>query len=276
MSTESQLTFSSADPFEPDSSLVDEVRVALNIGPRVGLPDGKTGPDILLLHYTGMANADGALKWLCCAESKVSCHYFIFEDGRIVQSVREADRAQHAGEGAWEGHRDINSRSIGIEIANPGHAGGLPDFPQVQMDAVLRLSQDIVARNGIEPHHVIGHSDMAPHRKEDPGEKFDWTWLAENGVGHLVPPAPEEAGSFFQMGDSGEPVEALQSMLALYGYDLEINGHFDDRTRIVVTAFQRHFRRDKVDGVADLSTIKTLHALLQALPVQAANASAAG
>ncbi|MEO0547437.1 MAG: N-acetylmuramoyl-L-alanine amidase, partial [Pseudomonadota bacterium] len=176
MSPDTPLTFSDEPPFEADSALVDEVRVALNIGPRVNLPEGETGPDILLLHYTGMGSADGALKWLCCRESKVSCHYFIYEDGRIVQSVREADRAQHAGEGAWEGHRDINSRSIGIEIANPGHAGDLPDFPQVQMDAVLRLSRDIIARNGIKPHHVIGHSDMAPHRKEDPGEKFDWDW----------------------------------------------------------------------------------------------------
>jgi len=266
MTTESDLTFSSEAPFDADSALVGEVRVALNIGERVNLPEGETGPDILLLHYTGMGSADGALKWLCCRESKVSCHYFIYEDGRIVQSVRERDRAQHAGEGAWQGHRDINSRSIGIEIANPGHAGGLPDFPDVQMNAVLELSRDIIGRNHIKPHHVIGHSDMAPHRKEDPGEKFDWIWLAQNGVGHSVPPAPMEAGSFFQMGDSGQPVEALQSMLVLYGYDLQINGQFDERTRIVVTAFQRHFRREKVDGVADLSTIKTLHALLQALP----------
>ncbi|MEL6966285.1 MAG: N-acetylmuramoyl-L-alanine amidase [Pseudomonadota bacterium] len=254
---------------QADSSLVNEVRAAVNIGPRVGLPDGQTGPDILLLHYTGMGSAEGALKWLCCEESKVSCHYFIFEDGRIVQSVREADRAQHAGEGAWEGHRDINSRSIGIEIANVGHAGGLPDFPQQQMDAVLALSKDIIARNNILPHRVIGHSDMAPHRKEDPGEKFRWDWLAAHGVGHFVDPFPLESGSFFQLGDQGEPVEALQSMLALYGYDLEITAAFDARTEIVVTAFQRHFRQSKVDGVADLSTIKTLHGLLAALPVPA-------
>ena len=108
------------------------------------------------MHYTGMADAETALKWLCCEESGVSCHYFVYEDGRIVQSVPENRRAHHAGAGAWQGHSDINSRSIGIEIANPGHEGGLPEFPKPQMDAVLRLSLDIIQRNSLEPYCFEG------------------------------------------------------------------------------------------------------------------------
>ncbi len=220
-------------------------------------------PDILLLHYTGMDSAEGALNWLCAEESGVSCHYFVFEDGRIVQLLPERVRAHHAGVSFWQGDSDINSRSIGIEIANPGHSvEPLPHFPQVQMDAVAELSADIIKRNDIRPDLVLAHSDIAPTRKSDPGENFDWAWLASQGVGHYVEPAEIRSGKFFQRGDEGEPVEALQSMLALYGYDVPVSGQFDEQTYLVVTAFQRHFRQSKVDGVADISTIETVHKLL--------------
>ncbi len=248
--------------FEADANCVDTISPAVNYGERRDV----SGPDILLLHYTGMDSEDGALRWLCAEESGVSCHYFVHEDGRIVQLLPERVRAHHAGVGAWEGHHDINSRSIGVEIANAGHAGGLPDFPQIQMDAVARLSLDIVERNGIAARYVLAHSDIAPGRKEDPGEKFDWKWLAGHGVGHWVEPVPVRSGRFLQQGDAGQPVAALQSMLALYGYDIEINEIFDERTATVLTAFQRHFRQKRVDGVADVSTIETLHNLLSALP----------
>ena len=245
--------------FKADSTFVGEIHPAVNFGERVGISE----PDILLLHYTGMDSADGALKWLCCEESGVSCHYYIFEDGRIAQLVPESKRAHHAGKSFWAGDTDINSRSIGIEIVNAGHPGGLPDFPVVQMNSVAKLCRDIIRRHGIDPRLVLAHSDVAPARKEDPGEKFDWKWLADNGVGHHVEPAPVLSGRFFSQGDEGEPVAALQSMLALYGYDVDISGKFDEKTRIVVTAFQRHFRQERVDGVADLSTIETLHRLIK-------------
>ena len=256
--------------FDADSTCVDLISPAVNFGERKpGANSGTPSPDILLLHYTGMDDDErgsGALKWLCCEESGVSCHYFIRPDGEILQLVPESKRAHHAGAGIWEGDPDTNSRSIGIEIVNGGHPADLPDFPDQQMQAVARLSKDIVERHQISPQRVLAHSDIAPGRKLDPGENFDWAWLASEGVGHWVTPAPIRSGRFFQRGDCGEPVEALQSMLSMYGYGLEISGDFDERTQIVVEAFQRHFRQERVDGVADLSTIESLHQLLSALP----------
>ena len=233
-----------------------------NFGERVG---GRS-PDIILLHYTGMETAEGALKWLCAPESQVSCHYFVHEDGRVEQLVREADRAWHAGKSFWQGETDINSASIGIEIANPGHPGGLPDFPDAQVRAVVELCLDCGGRWGIAPERVLAHSDVAPIRKVDPGEKFPWARLHAAGVGHWVEPSAITGGRFFQRGDAGQPVEALQSMLSLYGYGVEIDGIYSERTEGAVAAFQRHFRMERVDGIADFSTIHTLHRLLSALP----------
>jgi N-acetylmuramoyl-L-alanine amidase len=196
----------------------------------------------------------------------VSSHYFVWEDGRVSQLVAEDKRAWHAGASFWKGETDINSRSIGVEIANAGHPGGLPDFPPAQIASVIALCRDIVARHRIAPERVLGHSDVAPVRKVDPGEKFPWQALAEAGIGHHVEPAPISGGRFFQRGDAGPPVEALQAMLALYGYNVPVSGDFCDRTAGVVDAFQRHFRPERVDGVADASTIDTLHRLLRALP----------
>ncbi len=221
---------------------------------------------MLVLHYTGMPSAEGALRWLCDARSKVSCHWFVFEDGRIVRVVDEDRRAWHAGVSSWRGAENLNDRSIGIEIANPGHEHGYRPFPEAQVAAVVDLCADIVARHGIPARNVLAHSDVAPLRKEDPGELFPWDRLAEAGVGHLVAPSPVRGGRFFQAGDRGPPVEALQSMLALYGYGAPVSGTYCDTTTAVVRAFQRHFRPARVDGVADVSTIETLHRLLAALP----------
>ena len=252
--------------FDADSTCVGEVREAVNFGARRGAK--AASPDMLLLHYTGMEDDPGgnrALDWLCCEESGVSCHYLIRENGESVQMVPESKRAHHAGVGSWEGDDDTNSRSIGIEIVNGGHPAGLPSFPADQMKAVVSLSKDIISRHQIVPRRVLGHSDIAPGRKVDPGENFDWAYLAEQGIGHWVNPAPIGSGRYFQQGDQGQPVEALQSMLALYGYGIEVNGEFDENTKIVVDAFQRHFRQERVDGVADISTIETLHLLLKSL-----------
>ncbi len=234
--------------------------------PNIEVRAGGRLPRHLVLHYTGMDSAEKACNWLCQPESKVSCHYLIDEQGGIVQMVGEDMRAWHAGISSWQGETDINSSSIGIEIQNPGHSGGYPDFPQVQMDAVAELSRDIVVRHNIMPHNVLAHSDVAPGRKVDPGEKFDWRFLHQRGVGHWVEPEPVSGGVFLQQGDSGHAVLALQGMLKLYGYGIDARGDYDARTRIVVEAFQRHFRQVRVDGVADHSTVATLHKLLKARP----------
>ncbi|MDQ3557752.1 MAG: N-acetylmuramoyl-L-alanine amidase [Pseudomonadota bacterium] len=226
------------------------------------------GPiDILLLHYTGMpGRAEAALRWLCSPKSQVSCHYFVFEDGRVVQLVPEDRRAWHAGASLWAGEADINSRSIGIEIANHGHPGGLPEYPDAQIEALIALCREIVGHHPIPPHRILAHSDVAPGRKLDPGEHFPWRRLALADIGHWVEPADVEDGRSLRRGDAGPATEAFQAMLALYGYGLALDGRFGPRTEDVVAAFQRHFRPARVAGVADRSTIRTLHRLLIPLP----------
>ncbi|MBN9252732.1 MAG: N-acetylmuramoyl-L-alanine amidase, partial [Mesorhizobium sp.] len=167
--------------FLPDHAGAD-VRVSPNFGPR----EGTRRPDMIVLHYTGMESGQAAEAWLCDPASEVSSHYLVHEDGRIVQMVRESDRAWHAGKSSWRGVTDTNSRSVGIEIVNPGHTLGYPKFPQIQIDAVIDLCRGIVGRHGIAPELVLAHSDVAPGRKVDPGEKFPWPKLFEAGVGHLV------------------------------------------------------------------------------------------
>jgi N-acetylmuramoyl-L-alanine amidase len=244
----------------------DHARAAVWPSPNHGERREGRKPDMILLHYTGMGTAEGALDWLCRDESQVSSHYFVFEDGRVMQLVPEDRRAWHAGKSSWHGATDINSQSIGIEIANRGHPGGLPDFPDAQIESVIELCRDCGDRWAIAAERVLGHSDVAPVRKVDPGEKFPWARLAARGVGHWVEPAPITGGRFFQKGDSGQPIEALQSMLSLYGYATELTGEFSAELEGVVAAFQRHFRPSRIDGIADFSTIDTLHRLLSSLP----------
>lgn len=245
--------------FAPDSSVVAEVMPSPNHGER---KDGRR-PDMIVLHYTGMQGADAALELLRAGGSEVSAHYFVFEDGRIIQLVQEICRAWHAGKAYWAGETDINSCSIGIEIANPGHDHGYPDFPKRQIAAVTALCRSIQARNTIAPVRVLGHSDVAPSRKQDPGEKFPWRALYDSGVGHWVKPAPIiNFDQVFAPGDRGGAVGALQKSLSEYGYGIEVSGEYDATTREVVAAFQRHFRPECVDGVADASTRSTLQELL--------------
>jgi N-acetylmuramoyl-L-alanine amidase len=246
--------------FQPDSSVVADVVPSPTYDER---KDGRA-PDLILLHYTGMQNAQEALERLCSPESKVSSHYFVFEDGRIVQSVQESRRAWHAGVSYWAGETDINSSSIGIEIANPGHDFGYPNFPTRQIAAVIALCRGIIARRGIQLERVLAHSDVAPSRKQDPGEKFPWRLLADSSVGQWVTPSRlSDKGPSFALGHQGDDVRSLQSALADFGYGVPVSGNFDEATRDVVTAFQRHFRPARVDGVADRSTLRTLHKLLE-------------
>lgn len=251
-----------AGVFAPDHEGA-RVRPSPNFGPR---RDGKR-VTTLILHYTGMENGEAAEALLASPESEVSAHYVVHEDGRIVQMVPESERAWHAGKSFWQGETDINSCSIGIEIVNQGPHGDFPDFPDAQIEGVIALCRDICARHSIRPERVLAHSDIAPSRKIDPGEKFPWAWLHRAGIGHWVEPAPIRGGRFLALGDRGQPVEALQSMLALYGYQVPIDGVFGMETEAAIKGFQRHFRSQKVDGVADVSTIETLHRLLSSLPV---------
>jgi N-acetylmuramoyl-L-alanine amidase len=251
--------------FLPDQAGA-EVRASPNFGERRGV----STPDMIVLHYTGMESGAKAEAWLCDPASEVSSHYLVHEDGRIVQMVRERDRAWHAGKSSWHGQTDLNSCSIGIEIANPGHSLGYRAFPKKQIAAVIELCRGIAARHDIRPERVLAHSDVAPGRKVDPGEKFPWKVLAEAGVGLFVQPARIAAGQGLGPGSSGKPVEQLQTQLSRFGYGIEASGIFDERTRTVTAAFQRHFRPRRVDGIADRSTLKTLGSLLDALAADAA------
>ena len=243
-----------------------EVRLSPNHGER------KLGgkPDMIVLHYTGMADAEAAVAKLCSPASEVSAHYVVMEDGYIIQCVPEVRRAWHAGSAVWEGESDINSCSIGIEIANPGHSHGYPDFPKRQIAAVTALCRSIFTRYRIPAWRVLGHSDVAPARKQDPGEKFPWRTLRDAGIGLWVKPAPIVGGTpTFMFGENDPAITEVQMLLAKYGYDIPASGSFDSDTRHVVAAFQRHFRPARVDGAADPSTIVTLKALVAARAAQA-------
>lgn len=243
----------------PDSPHVDALHPSPNIEPR------KPGyrADLLLLHYTGMQSCDKAIGWLANPESKVSCHYVVAEDGRITQMVAEDMRAWHAGQSFWGGVTDINSCSIGIEIHNPGHTQGYPDFPDAQMDALTRLSVDIVTRHRIPKGRVLGHSDVAPQRKIDPGEKFDWQALAAAGVGRWIAPQPiEETGWSFGPGARSEKIADAQHLMRAYGYGIDVTGMLDAATAFTLRAVQLHWRPARVDARLDASTLETLRRLV--------------
>jgi N-acetylmuramoyl-L-alanine amidase len=225
--------------------------------------------DVLLLHYTGMVSGEGAVRWLCNPASQVSSHYVVDEDGRVVQLVDESRRAWHAGRGSWAGETDLNARSVGIEIVNPGHNFGYRAFPEAQIEAVVALCRDILGRHPIPPERVLAHSDTAPLRKEDPGELFPWDRLYAAGIGHWVEPVAIVEGPSFRFGDAGDAVAALQARFRAYGYGLDEAGGFGEETAAVVRAFQRHFRPALVDGIADVSTVATLERLIAALPAAA-------
>ncbi|HTH97754.1 MAG TPA: N-acetylmuramoyl-L-alanine amidase [Stellaceae bacterium] len=213
-------------------------RPSPNHGPRTG----GHAIDILLLHYTGMKNRESALDRLCDPAAEVSCHYLIDEDGTIWNLVDENRRAWHAGEAFWAGSRDINSRSIGIELVNPGHEYGYRSFPAAQMNILAELAKDIMERHQIPRQRVLGHSDVAPQRKMDPGELFDWAWLAARGIG-VFP-------SFAASAPEIEPGLALAEI----GYEI---GHNGPDTGTII-AFQRHFLADRLSGTLDTETCRRI------------------
>jgi N-acetylmuramoyl-L-alanine amidase len=219
-------------------------------------------PSMLVLHYTGMKTGEEAIARLRDPEARVSAHYVVEEDGRVFRLVPEERRAWHAGVSFWRGRRNVNGDSIGIEIVNPGHEWGYRTFPDAQVAAVTALVADIRTRWSIEDRDIVGHSDVAPARKDDPGELFPWKRLAEAGHG-LWAEAPAAPGQPIGEGEEGAAVFALQAGFTRLGYDLPPSGKFDADTTSVVRAFQRHWRPERVDGSADGETRARLIALLR-------------
>lgn len=207
--------------------------------------------DVLVLHYTDMLTAEDAVSHLQNPESKVSAHYVVSEEGKIYSLVAEEERAWHAGESHWRGHNNLNARSIGIELANTGHSHGYKPFPAAQMAATTILCHEILNRHDIPPRNVVGHSDIAFLRKQDPGHLFDWQHLAREQIGIFPFDARPMIGSAQEPGDTGTKVMRLQTSLSNWGYGLKLDGDYGIKTEKCVMAFQRHYRPAKVDGVWD-------------------------
>lgn len=226
--------------------------------------------DMLVLHYTGMRSGAAAIDRLCDATAKVSAHYVVEEDGRVFGLVEETDRAWHAGVSYWRGATNINQRSIGIEIVNPGHEYGYRAFPKAQMESVAELCKDILSRHNIPVRNVVGHSDVAPSRKTDPGELFDWKWLAEQGVGILPPSSPEGEGR----GEGLSPQAQTSQLIAPSPHpnplpqgerELREFGYDTSDLPATITAFQRRFRQNNLNGQWDSECAHLLHSLLAAI-----------
>lgn len=215
--------------------------------------------DMLILHYTGMQSAQAALDRLCDPAARVSSHYVVDEAGAVHALVPEDARAWHAGVSSWRGHTELNARSIGIEIVNPGHEWGYRDFPALQMAAVCDLCLGILSRHPIPPRNIIGHSDVAPDRKEDPGEKFDWPGLAANGVG-LWPKDIPDLGTGGVLADE-TAMRLVRADLAAIGYRVAAHGAHDKDLATVLRAFQRHWRQEEINGLADAGTRARLRAV---------------
>lgn len=215
--------------------------------PSPNFDERKLPVTILVMHYTGMKDAASAINWLANPDAKVSAHYVVTEDGQIVHMVNEENRAWHAGRGYWRGIEDVNSASIGIEIVNPGHEWGYVPFPEEQMDSVTRLASEIIGRHNIVKSNIIGHSDLAPARKQDPGELFDWARLARHG---LVLERPTK-NLFDPIWTDGGFMLALER----FGYDITAK-------KDAVVAFQRRFRQENIDGVIDGETRAILLSLM--------------
>ncbi len=248
--------------------------------PSPNFNDRKHPLDMLVFHYTGMETGQAALERMCDPEAEVSAHYMIWEDGRVVQLVGEDKRAWHAGVSSWKGETDLNSRSIGIEIVNGGHdwplpGDRLPPYPEAQIDALIKLSHGILERWDIPQQRIVGHSDIAPARKQDPGEHFPWAKLSRYGIG-LWPASlldgaagstgtdrastkgPQLIGRGLGPGDDKKAVSRLQTMLSGIGYTLDATGIYDKDTETVVRAFQRRWLQDQITGLADLRTLRMI------------------
>jgi N-acetylmuramoyl-L-alanine amidase len=225
--------------------------------------DARTAPpDMIVLHYTGMTDGPSALARMRDPQAKVSAHYMVEEDGRVFALVPEARRAWHAGRSFWRGETDINACSVGVELVNPGHEFGYRAFAEPQIAALIDLLGEVRSRWTVPDARILGHSDIAPERKTDPGELFPWRRLAAAGHGLWAEPEASP-GAALGPGDEGLGVLALQAGLRRFGYDCEPTGLFDERLSLLLRAFQRHWRPERVDGLADGETRARLVALLR-------------
>ena len=224
----------------------------------------------LILHYTGMETGAAAIERLCDSNpdqgAKVSAHYVVEEDGQVFQLVDEDKRAWHAGVSEWQGETNLNSASIGIEIVNGGHDwpdkdGGLPDYPDVQIKAVIALCKDILKRRGALT--VLGHSDIAPARKQDPGEHFPWEFLAAHGVGDWPEIESDDRRILFEAGNRDRGVAIVQRGLAHIGYGARVSGVMDEETGLIIKALQRRYRPERIDGAVDIQTMEIIKALAE-------------
>jgi len=228
--------------------------------------------DMLILHYTGMRTGQAAIDRLRSQAAKVSSHYVVEEDGTVFRLVPEGRRAWHAGISWWRGHEALNDRSVGIEIVNPGHEWGFRDYPVLQLAVVCDLCLEILSRHAIPARNIVGHSDVAPDRKQDPGEKFDWEGLSRNGVG-LWPhdmPRLDAGGMGFGGATHGEVRDAaslrpVRAALAAIGYKTAPEGPLDPGLSTVLRAFQRHWRPEAITGQADAGTLARLLAVAGAV-----------
>jgi N-acetylmuramoyl-L-alanine amidase len=212
----------------------------------------------IILHYTGMKTGTEALARLCDKSAQVSAHYVVEEDGRVFKLVDEGKRAWHAGESRWKDVTDINSASIGIELVNPGHQFGYRDFPAAQIEALKKLTKDIIARHKMNPRTcLLAHADVAPVRKEDPGELFPWKDLAKEGLGLWPVPAEDDYGHAED--------DEVQNLLRIVGYDVPNSGAYDRQTRAALLAFQRHYEPDNLTGTPEPETVARLRALVKLL-----------
>jgi len=221
---------------------------------------------MLILHYTGMENGAAAKARLCDPAAEVSAHWLVHEDGTTENLVSEEKRAWHAGRGSWNGIVDVNSSSVGVEIVNGGHNvpladGSLPPYPDAQILAVIKLAKEIIARHDIQPRNILGHSDIAPERKEDPGEHFPWSGLAAAGVGIWPGDLPEDDRTLFEAGDRDRGISIVQRGLADLGYGASVTGCLDDPTQAIIRALQRRYRPSKIDGIIDMQVMEILKRL---------------
>ncbi len=228
--------------------------------------DRKLPVSMLVLHYTGMETAELARDRLCDPAAEVSAHWLVSEDGKVENLVPEEKRAWHAGVGSWNGQTDINSASIGVEIVNGGHNvplpdGSLPPYPDVQILAVIKLCKDILTRHPIAMKNIVGHSDIAPERKEDPGEHFPWAGLAAAGIGIWPGELSEDDRVLFEAGDRDRGISIIQRGLADLGYGISVTGCLDDQTQAVIRAVQRRYRPARIDGVVDMQIMEILRRL---------------
>jgi N-acetylmuramoyl-L-alanine amidase len=224
--------------------------------------------NMIIAHYTGMKSAKAALSRLCDPTAEVSAHYMIDDDGKIYRLVANEKRAWHAGRSHWAGQEDINSCSLGIELVNPGHEFGYREFPETQIASFMDLCRELAMVYRVPRYRILCHSDIAPNRKQDPGELFPWQRLYGGGIG-FWPSAdfkPKKTGRRYRVGNDGSEIRAIRDNFRKFGYQLADIDQFDEALTMVVIAFQRHWRQQNCDGIVDPETYAILLHLLDRLP----------